>query len=104
MISKSKNTRLKEKSQQNHYIELNGTSAVLICSTFKKQELNTSLTQIKKARTSLENSNISSLVNLWFSDLSKRYALFSSLIQDEALCEHLRNSLEFVKSEENIVV
>ena len=73
-------------------------------SQFKKQELNTYLTQIKKARNSLENSNIPSLVNLWFSDLSKRYALFSSLIQDEALCEHLRNSLEFVKSEENIVV
>jgi len=72
------------------------------CSQIQKQELNTYLIEIKNARNSLENSNIQSLVNLWFSDLSKRYTAFSSIIQDEVLCNHIRNSLEFVKSKENI--
>jgi hypothetical protein len=70
----------------------------------QKQELKDYLTEIKKARNNLENSNIQSIVNLWFSDLSKRYTIFSSIIQDEVLCKHVRNSLEFVKSKENIVI
>jgi len=72
-------------------------------SQIQKQELKDYLIEIKKARNSLENSNIQSLVNLWFSDLSKRNAIFSSIIQDEVLCKHVRNSLEFVKSTEKIV-
>jgi len=73
-------------------------------SQIQKQELKNYLIEIKKARNSLENSNIQSLVNLWFSNLSKRNAIFSSIIQDEVLCKHVRNSLEFVKLKENIVV
>jgi len=72
-------------------------------SQIKKQELKDYLIEIKKARNSLENSNIQSHVNLWFRDLSKRNVIFSSIIQDEVLCKHVRNSLEFVKSKENIV-
>ena len=72
-------------------------------SQIKKQELKNYILEIKNARNSLKNSNISSLVNLWFSDLSKRYAIFSSIIKDDVLCKHVRNSLEFVKSKENVV-
>ncbi len=72
-------------------------------SQIQKQELKDYLIEIKKARNSLENSNIQSLVNLWFRDLSKRNTIFSSIIQDEVLCKHVRNSLEFVKSTEKIV-
>ena len=72
-------------------------------SQIQKQELKDYLIEIKKARDGLENSNIQSLVNLWFSDLSTRNAIFSSIIQDEVLCKHVRNSLEFVKPKEKIV-
>jgi len=68
------------------------------CSQLQKQELKDYLIEIKKARNSLETSNIKSLVNSWFSDLNKRYTIFLLIIQDRVLCEHLRNSLEFVKS------
>jgi len=73
-------------------------------SQIQKQELKNYILEIKNARNSLKNSNILSLVNLWFSDLSKRYAIFSSIIKDEVLCKHVRNSLEFVKSKENVVI
>ncbi len=72
-------------------------------SKLQKQELTFSLNEIKKARNSLENSNIQSHVNLWFNDLSKRYVAFLSIIQDDVLCEHLRKSLEFVTLKENTV-
>jgi len=72
-------------------------------SQIQKQELQNYLSEIKKAKNSLESSNIPSLINLWFSNLSKRNAIFSSIVQDEVLCKHVRNSLEFVKSKENIV-
>ena len=72
-------------------------------SQIQKQELKDYLIEIQKARNGLENSNIKSVVNLWFRDLSKRNTIFSSIIQDEVLCKHVRNSLEFVKSKEKIV-
>ncbi len=72
-------------------------------SQIQKQELKDYLIEIIKARNSLENSNIQSLVNLWFSDLNKRNAIFSSIIQNEVLCKHVRSSLEFVKSKEKIM-
>lgn len=70
----------------------------------QKQELENCIAEIKYARNRLENSNITSLVNLWFKDLSKRYALFSSITGDEILCKQIRNSLEIVKSTETVVL
>ncbi len=71
-------------------------------SQIKKQELKDYILQIKNARNSLKNSNILSLVNLWFSDLSKRSTVFSSMIQDDDLCNQIRISLEFVKQKKNV--
>ncbi len=71
-------------------------------SQIKKQELKDYILQIKNARNNLKNSNILSLVNLWFSDLGKRSTVFSSMIQDDDLCNQIRISLEFVKQKKNV--
>ena len=66
-------------------------------SQLQKQELKDYLIEIKDARNSLKNSNMASIVSLWFDDLSKRNSIFSSIINHEMSCKHVRNSIEFVK-------
>ena len=96
------NNIIKRKIDSLDSIIINAEKNVDNYSQIQKQELNAYLLEIKKARNSLDSSNIQSLVNFWFNDLSKRYTIFSSIIQNEVLCNHVRNSLEFVKSKENM--
>ena len=72
-------------------------------SLIQKQELSKYTIEIKNSQNSLENSNISSLVNLWFKDLNKRRVLFSSILGNEVLCKNVENSLEFLKSTETVL-